>query len=548
MQDFRTLKLLDRVKRIFTRFDVDYPTMRKILQVKLLMDRRRVPTIFNQSAKKKGKEHKDENSYMKSLWIYVLMGLFMIPFIIFGDNYFFQMSLVFGILTFLVMTSMISDFSSVLLDIRDRNILHPKPIDRKTLSAAKMIHISIYLFFLTVSIIGIPLIVGLFKHGILFFIVSILSVMLIIMLVLVFTALLYMFMLKFFDGEKLKDLINYVQIGLSLAMMIGYQLLVRSFEIMNINVTVDPEWWQIFIFPMWYGAAIELLMNGQFGGYYLLLTSCGVIVPIISFVIYLRLVPTFEKNLLKLSQHGKGKEKKRSKFGTWMLTKICSTKEERAFFHFSSLMMKNERDFKLKVYPSLGFSFVLPFILLINQFSIYSYSQIAESKQYLNIYFGLLIIPTVMMMLKFSGKYKGAWIFKAAPIKDLYPIFSGAMKAFIIKLFLPVYLFLSVVFIGIFGLRIWPDLLVVFIHSLLYGLICFLLIKKSMPFSESFDGQQKDASKVFLLLIILPVLVGMHFVCTLVPYGVYGYLAMMAVLVKFLWRKVFNVSWDKVES
>jgi hypothetical protein len=311
---------------------------------------------------------------------------------------------------------------------------------------------------------------------------------------------------------------------------------------------VNPEWWQIFIFPMWYGALIEVLMNGQFGGYYLLLTSCGIIVPIISFIIYLRLVPTFEKNLLKLSQYGKGKEKKRSKLGNWMLTKICSTKEERAFFHFSSLMMKNERDFKLKVYPSLGFSFVLPFILLINQFSIYSYSHIAESKQYLNIYFSLLIIPTIVMMLKFSGKYKGAWIFKVAPIQDLFPIFSGAIKAFIVKLYLPVYLFLSVIFIGIFGVRIWPDLLVVFIHSLLYALICFLLIKKSLPFSESFDDQQKEASKVFLLLIILPVLVGLHFVCTLVPYGVYAYFVILTVLVKVLWRMTFNITWDKVQS
>jgi ABC-2 type transport system permease protein len=547
MQDFRTLKLLDRFEQVFRRFDIDYQAMRKILQVKLLMDRRRVPTIFNQSAKKKDQELKDENSFMKSLWIYILFGLFMIPFMIMGDNYFFQMSLVFGILMFMVMTSMISDFSSVLLDIRDKNILHPKPIDRKTISAAKMIHISIYLFFLTLSIIGIPLFVGLFKNGIVFFFISVVAVILIILFVLVFTALLYMFILKFFDGEKLKDLINYVQIGLSLGMMIGYQLLVRSFEFVDFNYVVESQWWHVFIVPMWYGALVELVVNGQFGGFNLIMTLCGIVVPIISFMTYLRLVPTFEKNLQKLSQHAIGKVKKRSSIREWFLTLICSTKEEKAIFRFASLMMKNERDFKLKVYPSLGFSFVLPFIFIMNNLSYQSLRDIGSGKSYLTIYFSLLIIPTVVMLLKFSGKYKGAWIFKVSPIKDLYPIFSGTMKAFLFKLYLPVFLFISLAFFGIFGVRIWSDLLIVFFSSCLYCVICFLIVKKALPFSESFDGQQKDSWLIFLLLIIIPALAGLHFASTLIPFGVYGYLLLLTVSVKIIWRYAFNVSWEKLQ-
>ena len=45
------------------------------------------------------------------------------------------------LIAFMVMTSMISDFSSVLLHIRNRNILFTKPIDRKTINAAKIVHI-----------------------------------------------------------------------------------------------------------------------------------------------------------------------------------------------------------------------------------------------------------------------------------------------------------------------------------------------------------------------------------------------------------------------
>ncbi|MDV2887903.1 2TM domain-containing protein, partial [Alkalihalophilus pseudofirmus] len=84
--------------------------------------------MFNQQAKKKKQE---ENGFMKSLGMYVLMSLFLIPIVVFGKNYFFQMSIFYGIVMFLVMTSMISDFSNVLLDVRDKGILLTKPVGKK---------------------------------------------------------------------------------------------------------------------------------------------------------------------------------------------------------------------------------------------------------------------------------------------------------------------------------------------------------------------------------------------------------------------------------
>ena len=253
------------------------------------------------------------NQYIKSLWIYVLFGLFMIPFILMGDNYLFQMSLFFGIFTFFVMTSMIADFSSVLLDIRDRNILFPKPVDRKTIGMAKMVHVVIYLSYLTIALVSIPLIVGLFKNGFLFFLVSIVNIILIDVLVVGLTALIYFLFLRFFDGEKLKDLINYVQIGLSLMIMVGYQLLVRSFQFIDLTVSLQPKWWQTFIFPMWYGANMEMVMNGDFQPFYLFFSALGILVPLLSIWIYMKYNHVFEQNLQKLTYHGKAKEKKQRK-------------------------------------------------------------------------------------------------------------------------------------------------------------------------------------------------------------------------------------------
>lgn len=544
MKDFRTLKLLDRLEKVFTSFDIDYKSMRKILQVKLTMDGRRIPTIFSQNAPNKDKE--TSNQYIKSLWIYVLFGLFMIPFLFIGDSYLFQMSLFYGIFTFFVMTSMISDFSSVLLDIRDRNILFPKPVNRRTISTAKMVHIIIYLFFLTIALVGIPLIAGLVKNGLIFFLVSVMNILLIDIFVVGLTALIYLSILLFFDGEKLKDIINYVQIFLSLAIMIGYQLLARSFVIIDLTISFEPQWWQVFIFPMWYGAIMDMIMNGDFQPIYLFFSALGVIFPLLSLWLYIKFNPAFEQNLQKLTYQEKAKDKRRSKFGQLLLTLICRTHEERTFFRFAGFMMKNERDFKLKVYPSLGFSVVIPFIFIMNDFNP-DFDQISTSNSYLSIYFSLIIIPTTMMLLKFSGKYKGSWIYRVAPITQLKPMFSGTIKAFIFKLYLPVYLLLCVLFLALFGVKVLPDLIVVFINSCLYAVICFMILKNSPPFSESFEQvNQNNGALVFGLMLIAGLFAGLHFISTLFSYGIYLYLVISIVTLWMLWKKGFDITWEQV--
>ncbi|MBD8027495.1 hypothetical protein H9636_12610 [Ureibacillus sp. Re31] len=547
MQDYRTLKILDRFEKVFSNLGVDYKVMRRILQVKLTMDGRRVPTIFSQNSGKQVKE--TTNQYIKSLWIYVFFGLFLIPFILLGNHYLFQMSIFYGIFTIFIMTSLISDFSSVLLDIRDRNILYPKPVDRRTISTAKMVHVFIYLSFLTIALAGIPLIVGFIRHGFLFFILSFVNIIFIDLLIVILTAFIYMFILQFFDGEKLKDIINYVQIGLSLGIMVGYQLLIRSFDLFNFTITFQAKWWQLFIFPMWYGANTELVMNGNIQPLFILLTVLSVLIPLISIWVYIKLNPTFEQNLQKLTYHGKAKERKQSMINRFILKVLCPTKEERSFFRFASLMMKNERDFKLKVYPSLGFSIVIPFLFFINGIN-NDFEQLSKGNSYFSIYFSLIIIPTIIVLLKFSGKYKGAWIYKAAPIQQLKPMFSAVIKAFLFKLYLPVYLFLSVLFIWIFGVRILPDLLVVFINACIYAVLCFMMLPKTIPFSESFDYYNQNNKTAILLglMVIVAVFAGLHYISTLIHFGIYLYLVIAIVGLALLWKAAFNISWENIEG
>lgn len=534
MNDFHSLKLLDYFQFIFNKLGIDYGAMRKILQLKLRMDQRRAPTVFNTSKKKGG------NQFVKSLWLYGLYGLILIPFILLGENYIFQMSLVFGIIMFILMTLMISDFSTVLLDVRDKNILGTKPVSKRTISAAKMVHVIIYMTLLTGAFVGIPFVVIIVSHGIPFSLVFLLVLVLNVLFVIALTALIYIVTLHFFSGEKLKDIINYVQILLSIAIFVGYQVLVRSFGMVDLNLSYAFSWWHVFLPPIWFGAPFELILHQNLSNIMIGLSLLALLIPLVSIAIYYKLMPSFERNLQKLLEDT-GKGRKKIGINYFLSRLVCFNREERVFFQFAALMMKKEREFKLKVYPSLGFAFIAPFIFLLNGLRDSSFSEIGKGKEYFFIYFSSIMIPTVVHMLKFSENYKGSWLFRAAPIKDLAALHRGTIKAFLVRLYLPILIVLSACFIAIFSVRIIPDLIIVFLAGCLNTIISYKLVNgERYPFSESFEfAMDMNTAKNILLFILAGAFALIHLIASLFSYGIYVYLVVLLIANVVSWRKAY---------
>ncbi|BCN30602.1 hypothetical protein [Anaeromicropila herbilytica] len=543
MEDFMALKFLDKLKPIFHKMGVDYEVMRKIIQMKLLLDGRRVPTVFsgnNQKAKK------DSNRFLASLWVYILMGLILIPFVIMKNNYIYQMGIVFGIIMFFVMSSLMSDFSNVILDTKDKNIIGIRPVDFKTIRFAKTIHITIYMFFITAALVGPALVVSLFTQGIAFFLIFLFLIILVDLFCIVLTSLVYALILKFFDGEKLKDIINYVQIILSLVIMIGYQFIGRLFDIVDLKIEFVPKWWQYLIIPIWFSAPFEMLKKSDINLNFIIFTIMAIIVPILAMVLFINKMSKFEMNLNKLSNHYQNKKIDRKGKVPFLSKIICRTKEERIFYRFASDIMKQERDFKLKVYPSIGFSIIFPFIFLFQQLSDNTFKEISKGKCYLFIYFCGLLIPSIITLMQCSEKYKGAWIYKVIPINNMEAVFKGTIKALLCKILLPIFLVEAILFGVLFGERIIPDLFLVFINLMLYITLCFMLIKKALPFSVAFDSAQNDAGINFVLIFALAAIALVHLGFLSIPYGIYINLIISSIATLILWKIAFRISSDNI--
>ncbi|MDU5105472.1 hypothetical protein, partial [Clostridium sp.] len=487
MKEFRVLKVIDKLSGLYKKAGVDYDVFRLILNTKLTMDGRRKATVFNDNRKNK----EDSNQFYKALIMYAFFGIFIGLMLIFDVNKMYLMTIYFSAIMFMVLTIFISDFSYVILDVRDKNILFTKGVDNKTINAAKITHVVIYMIYLTLALVGVSFIIS-FKYGGLYSLIFILEIILLDIFMIIITALVYLFVLKFFDGEKLKDMINYVQIVLSIAMVVLYQIVPRLFGVIDVsNITYKEKIWHLLIPPMWFSAPLSIISGEGITLIKIIMCVLAIAIPIVSIIIYIKLIPSFENNLQKLNNN-EDKIKEKNKLLIKINNLFCKDNTERAFFNFSIGIMNSEREFKLKIYPNLALGIVFPLIFILPSIERNSiggiFESIRNSRFYLSIYAFAIVIPNILIMLRYSEKYLGAWIYEVAPIMKISSIFKGVIKAALYKLMLGPYIILSIIFIVIFGPGVIVHLIISFLSFILLMIINFTVLKKVFPFSQKFEA------------------------------------------------------------
>ncbi|HEX9025372.1 MAG TPA: hypothetical protein VF839_02810 [Clostridium sp.] len=551
MKEFTVLKILDKFKVLYIKFGVNYKIMRLILQIKLTMDGRRVSSIMKNN--KKIDEDSDKNNYLYLLMTNAFMSIFIGLIMTMGMSSLQATNIVIGINLFMMISLMISDFSAVLLDIKEKNILLPRPIDSKTFNAAKTTHICIYLTGLSLSLNVIPLIIGTIKYGVLFFVIFIIENILSVFIVISITALLYTLVLKFFDGEKLKDIINYFQILLAFIFAFGYQLVGRVFNIRNVRSDYVPEIWHALLPSMWFAAPFGILIDGNREPFLIFLFVLAIIGPIMLIILYIkRVLPYFEKNLQKLNDNGGVIKRRSEKRKEFIATLVCKDNIEKSMFKFTQNMISTERNLKLKVYPSIAMALFMPLIFMFMDRDESFVDKIQTGyggKIHLLMYISVFLLCFCTAFINNSDSYKGAFIYKVLPIENPGVILKGAIKGTIFKLIIPVYISEAVIFLILKGPAIIMDLIAMFLVLLILSLVYFKISNKEMPFSVKFATT--DSGKLIWPGIITMLLLGVFAVVHIVIrnnmmfVGVYA--SVLLIVNVILWKNCFKVSWKDIK-
>ncbi len=530
--EFMSLKILDKFKGLFGRLGIDYEMMRIILNTKLLLDSRKAPVISGQN-----KKNETENpSFIKRYLLHLIFGLFLAFFIYFINDEMIRMIYFSGAMFFMTTMYLISDFSFVLLDTKDKNILRTKPVDSKVVSLAKVLHILIYMFRLNIFLAGPSLVAIVMLNGVLAIPVLLLEILLMDLLIFLVTAFIYILVLRFFDGEFLRNIINYIQILLTVLVTVGYQIAIRMIDFSDLkNIAYTFNVYNYLNPILWFGAPFEILFNGGDEMYLYIFVLLLVIVPVSCFVLYVKLSKKMESLLLKLE--GDGGEKPLRRPIESLVGKVLNRNEvTRQSFHFANAVIRSDRSLKLKIYPALSTGILLPVLMIFNmRFGGQGYEPLGF--EYLYLYFNLLIIPSVISLVLFSSAWKGAYVYAVSGFIDTRSMFRGILEAIVIRLFIPLMVVNSAIYIAIFKYRFAADIVSMLIATIAIFPVLGKINLTDFPFSRPIDesNQGKDIGKLISSLGVVVCIVVMHFIFRKFQMGMWIYIGLMTVLIPVSW-------------
>lgn len=548
------LRFYDLFACLFRLFKVDYEQLRAILEAKLRMDGRR------QHVAGRGRSRAEpKNTFTLTMMIYASVGAFLAVVCLRVESPLVAMTFVHAAVIMMVAMSLISDFSSVLLDTSDGAVLGPRPVGGRTLLVARIVHVVTYLGLLALSLSVVTLVVGTVRYHVLFPLVFAATLAGSLSLVICIVNLFYVAAFRLSDSERFRDIVLYMQIAMSIFFFGGYQLLPRLMDPARLHgLHIEDQWWIYLCPPTWMAAPIDLL-TGHVGRPQIVLTILALGVPIagLMFVVS-HLGPRFSAALARLDAPSNAAAPRESASSDRrplcgrIAAVVTRNATEAAAFEFVWTLCSRDRQFKLRTYPSIAMLLVVAVIMLPRGESIAeTLSHLPSTKSYiLLLYFACMFVPMASAVIRFSDRYEAAWIYYTTPLDRPGDVLSATLKVLLVRFAIPLFLLLALVVLAIWGPRVLPDVVLASCGLLAASALQAMLAGRRFPFTEEFKPSENSGRLVRSLLhIIFPVVLGgLHYFLTFVPFGVPLAIPVMIGLLSIPWRLYAGTSWAALQK
>lgn len=473
---------------------VNTDQLNEILRIKLLMDNRRPKTIFGNKKNKSGKHPK---SIFSNIMV-VILGLMMSFLLFISDKPLAGQTLYFSMFMVMMALTLISDFTTVLIDTRDQFIILPRPVNDRTVAMARFLHITLYITQIAL-LQGLPgILLVFFVDGWaampLFFIQVIEATLLSVLLV----NAVYFILIKLVSPQKFKDIISYVQIAFSVCIFAVYYLVPKLINISSLkHIDLLSHKWVTFLPSVWIASLNEIVLHAGRANLTILVTAVtGLIFPVIGIWFVAKvLAPGFNRSLAIVSSADGNsdssaaiKKPYKTDFRDKIANLVASDPIENAGFKITWKLAARTREFKMKVFPAFAY---VPIYFLYFAFNgkgqsiTEKYETMQGNASYIFlIYLSTFVLSTILQNVSQSAKYKSAWVYYALPIDQPGKILAGMYKAIIMLYFLPYCLVLSIATVVIWGPVTINDILLSFCISTIYGMLMALFMVKGLPFSK----------------------------------------------------------------
>jgi hypothetical protein len=318
----------------------------------------------------------------------------------------------------------------------------------------------------------------------------------------------------------------------------------------------------IFLPTYWFAGAWQQLYGWNNTFQLWICLALTIVIPLLSIWLVIKyFAPSFNRKLSmitgdtgEISTTGKRVRKNPSSAYSTVLAKLFTKSGiERMSFLFTWKMMLRSRNFKMKVYPTIGYMFVIIVLMLMKNKTISLNDIAAQTKQgilytLIMIYLSNLILIAALGQMTMYEKYKAAWVFFATPVDKPGKIISGSIKAAIAQFFFPLITVILILLITLAGPIIIPNIIFGIANELLITAVAAYINVSKLPFSSPQQNNSGSGLRVFVVMIL-------GFVLAFVHYLLYPITIVVAILTVlsltaawYILGSINNLSWAKVYS
>jgi hypothetical protein len=385
------------------------------------------------------------------------------------------------------------------------------------------------------------LITGIIKFGVLSGIIFAVTIVLNVLFSLFLSNILYLGLMRFSSGERLKNILMYFQIGIAILFMGGYQIGLNLIDRTQISNMVLPVHWYTYLIPSaMFSGFITTLSGAHFTTGNLIFVAESLLIPmIVIFITYRLLMPVFNRKLLHL-EHGDRATKVKSNTGKTSLyyrvmeRLFTRSGVERASFQLVWRMSGYERLFKQSFFPSLAYVLILIIVQFVKG-GINIGTPVSSGRLMVVLYSFMLVSVTLSGSLTLGNNENIAWLFRIMPVDSPADYFKGFIKAVFIRFFSSFYVFLTIGIVALQGVSAIPDTVIAWLAIYLLTITVFYIERPGFPFSQPKSAIQGGRNTILVfLMIIIAVLSGfVHY--WLIQWKFFGTMVLLLFYLLSIW-------------
>lgn len=485
-----SLKVLDLFKPLFNGLKVNYEKLRAILKAKLIMENRRTSAFSNsfsgqESNSKISQFFQNSNFFKRGYILFLIYGLILAGLCASIDDIKIRYTVLFAVGMFLFFAGIIVDFTEVLIDTRDRDILLYKPVGEKEINLARLISLIIYVVKLALIMFGPALLLTLVKRPQEVPILLVEVVMLSVSLVM-FEYIFYYVLFRIFKNLNIKSIITTVQVLIFVVLMIGFQVFGHIVDKeMAIKIFSSEAFKYLFI-PMWFTGPFELLY-GNFETINIIYT----VLLIVFFIGFIAINTAISKDFEEiLSKKDKVIINKKSSFLQRLTNKFFAKNDmEKAGVNMVFWMKGSDEKLKFQLGSISLMIIVYPLIFLFAAFKKGSDPMadmvLRDHARFVTLinYMSSMMALGIWQILNYATNYKASVIHLITGNLRLKEFRNGVKKGGLFSfIFVPV--LINAMLMSLFVKNAWfIDYINPIIFIMLSGIIASDLLLKNIPFS-----------------------------------------------------------------